>query len=296
MSSLGIQKENEHYLLPLKSTHMHTLFYFHETDIYPYRPINQIWMIIYISLSFIFFLIIDRITKTKNENNIKNDWLRQNTLLSFIHSIICSILIIIAVLRAPEMLDDPLSHINYFNYALIAFSIGYFFWDFFDCLQNSTSSSSFAILIHHIIVTTFLIHILCRTRNIGYGLYALSLEINSIFLHARRLLRWYSPLSSSIYYRKILKLFIEIGNYITFILFRFGIVISGLRALYLQSNRLDPIIHLFTVICVSSIGILNLVLFYRLIKNQLSRKFKTKENKLIEDNVLMTDSHVLLPS
>jgi hypothetical protein len=271
---------------------MKTLIYFHETDIYPYRPINQIWIIIYALLSFIFFYIIDRTTKSYSKNN---NWLRQNTLLSFVHSIISSTLIIIAVLRAPEMLDDPLSHINYFNYALIAFSIGYFIWDFFDCLQNS-QSSTFAIVIHHVIVITFLTHILFRTHNIGYGLHALSLEINSVFLHARRLLRWYSPISSSIYYKRILKLFIDVGNYITFILFRFGVVFIGLRALYLQSNRLDPIVHKFTVISVSAIGILNFVLFYRLIKNQINGKSKKKQNQSIEDHVLMTDNHVLLPS
>jgi hypothetical protein len=233
--------------------------------------------------------------KSKNRNDIKNDWLRQNTLLSFIHSIISSILIIIAVLRAPEMLDDPLSHSNFFNYGLIAFSVGYFFWDFFDCWKNSTSSA-FAILIHHVIVITFLSHILFRTRNIGYGLHALSLEINSVFLHARRLLRWYTPISSSIDFQKILKLFIDIGNYITLILFRFGVVINGLWTLYLERNRLDPIVHIFTVTCVSLIGILNLILSYRLIKNQINGKSKMKKDKLIEDNILMTDNHVLLPS
>ena len=272
---------------------MQTFFYFHETDIYPYRPINQIWMIIYAFFSFIFFFIVDRTSKSLSKR--KADWLQQNTLISFIHSSICSILLIIAILRAPEMLEDPLSHINYFNYALIAFSIGYFFWDFFDCLNNS-NSSTLAIRIHHIVVITFLTHILFRTRNLGYGLYALSLEINSVFLHARRLLRWYSPISSSIYYKKILKLFIDIGNYITFIYFRFGVVFVGLRALYLQRNRLDPIIHLFTVICVSSIGILNIVLFYRLIKNQIGRKSPRRQKQSMEDNILMTENHVLIPS
>jgi hypothetical protein len=233
--------------------------------------------------------------KITTQNEIKTHWLKQNTLISFIHSAICSTLIIIAVLRAPEMLDDPLSHINFFNYTLITISIGYFCWDFLDCLQNSTSST-FAILIHHLVVITFLSHILFRTRNIGYGLFALSLEINSVFLHARRLLRWYSPISSSVYYKRILKLFIDIGNYITFILFRFGVVIIGLRALYTQRHRLDPIIYIFTGLSVSAIGLLNLVLFYRLIKNQISRKSKTKQNKFIEDSVLMADNHVLLPS
>jgi hypothetical protein len=169
------------------------------------------------------------LSKRNHRNDLKDTWLKQNTLISFIHSLISSILIVIAVLRAPEMLEDPLSHINYFNYALIAFSLGYFVWDFYDCLQNATQST-FVILIHHIVVILFLGHILLRTRNIGYGIYALSLEINSVFLHARRLLRWYTPITS-IYYTKILKLFIDIGNYITFILFRFGVVFSGLRQL-----------------------------------------------------------------
>ncbi|CAF3034838.1 unnamed protein product [Rotaria socialis] len=278
---------------------MTTFFYFHETDVFPYRPISPIWSIIYIILSFIFFLIIDLKTKStakpKDSHDRNNNWLRQNTLLSFIHSSICSVLIIISVLRAPEMFDDPLSHINYFNYALVAFSLGYFCWDFFDCLQNSTSST-FAILIHHIVVITFLLHILLRSRNIGYALFALSLEINSVFLHARRLLRWYSPMSASANSKKSLKLYIDIGNYITFIIFRFGVVYYGLQQLYVQRHRLDPIVLTFTALSVSAIAILNVVLFYRLIKNQISRKLRTKKDKLIEDNVMMMDNHVILPS
>ena len=278
---------------------MRTLFYFHETDIFPYQPIHPIWMIICILLSFAFFFLIDQTTKFMTKTNIRvntnSNWLKQNTLLSFIHSLICSIWIIISVIRAPEMLADPLSHINFFNYALIAFSIGYFFWDFYDCVQNSTSST-FAILIHHIIVITFFVHILVRTRNIGYGLYALSLEINSVFLHVRRLLRWYLPLSLTANNKKLLTLSIDIGNYITFIIFRFGIIIIGLRALAMQRNRVSPIVHIFTTVCTSSIGILNIVLFYRLIKNQISRKLKIKYDKLSDDNILMMNNHVILPS
>ncbi len=278
---------------------MHTLSYFHESDIYPYRPIQPIWAFIYMSLSFIFFLITDRITKSMSKINDrtvqKDNWLKQNTLLSFIHSLLCSILLIIAALRAPEMFDDPLSHSNFFNYALISFSVGYFLWDFFDCLRNSTVSI-LPILMHHIVVITFLVHTLFRTRNIGYALYALSLEANSVFLHARRLLRWYTPLSSSIDFQNSLKLFVDIGNYITFIIFRFGVVIVALRVLYMQPDRIEPAIHLFTVLSVCTIGILNIVLFYRLLKNQLSRKSKTLKKKSDEDNILMTDNNVMLPS
>jgi hypothetical protein len=230
-----------------------------------------------------------------SRKDLKINWLRQNTLLSFIHSSICSVLIIISVLRASEIFKDPLSHSNHFNYGLIAFSIGYFLYDFIDCIQNLTSSL-FGILIHHIIVLMFLTHVLFYTRNIGYAIYGLSIEMNSVFLHARRLLRLHSPILTSIYYNNLLKILIDIGNYSTFILFRFGIVIVGLRALYIQRNRLHPTVHIFTIMISLAIGILNIILFYRLSKNQIRDQSKIKQEKQIEDKILMTNNHILLPS
>ncbi|CAF1059335.1 unnamed protein product [Rotaria sordida] len=223
------------------------------------------------------------------------NWLKYNILLSCIHAGICSILLIICVLRAPEMFKDPLSHANHFNYALISFSTGYFLYDFNNCIQNS-KSSTIAFLFHHIVVMAFFIHVLFYTRNIGYAIYGLSIEINSFFLHARRVLRWYSPIFKSIYYNNLLKIFIDISNYITFILFRFGIVFVGLRALHIQRNRLNPIVHIFTVIATLAIGILNIVLFYRLVKNQIIRKLKIKQEKPNKDEILITDNQILLPS
>ena len=252
---------------------MHTQIHVHESDLFPYQPISPIWMIMYIFSSLCFFIKLNRLIKSNDscKNTIKNNWLKENIFLSFIHAIICSMLIIIGILRAPEMLEDPLSHSNHFNYALIAFSLGYFLYDFFDCMQNSISSLP-AILAHHVIVITFLTYVLYYTRIIGYAVYGLSIEINSVFLHARRLVRWYSPIISSNDYHNRIKTFIEIGNYITFILFRFGIVIIGLRALYIERHRLHPIVHLFLVMISLAIGLLNFVLFYRLSKKYFFNK------------------------
>ncbi|UJR22552.1 hypothetical protein I4U23_025601 [Adineta vaga] len=270
---------------------MYTEVYFDETDLFPYEPISPCYMFIYILSSFAFFTICNH-----NLHYKKTNWLQENTLLSFIHACICSTLLIIGVLRAPEMFEDPLSHSNRFNYALLAFSIGYFCYDFIDCLQNSTTSV-FPILTHHIIVIIFFSHVLYYTRNIGYALYGLSLEINSVFLHARRLLRWYSLLSKSIYHRNLLKIFIDIGNYVTFILLRFGIVYIGLRELYMNGDRLNLIIRIFTVSITLAMGVFNMILFYRLLKNQFLRKNKSKRNnKQSEDNVLIVNNQILLPS
>ena len=269
-------------------------FYFHESDIFPYDPISPVWMIFFSGLSFLFFYYAGGIVKSSSkekQGQPHSTWLQHNTSISFIHSFISSVLIIIGVLRAPEMLDDPLSHINLFNYGLLAFSLGYFLWDFYECLMNS-DSSVFPILFHHLFVIAFLMQVLLRTRNLGYAIHGLSLEINSVFLHGRRLLRWYLPIHSG----TRLRLFVDAGNYVTFILFRFGIVIHGLYMLYIQRYRLDPIVHVFTVLCVASIGVLNTVLFYRLAKNQFLGKRSNKKYFKNDENILITDNHILLPS
>lgn len=257
----------------------HAPVYYHETDVYPYRPIEPIWMLVSVSVTFVFFFVVDRWTRPAN----RNDWLRQNTLLSWIHSTICSVLVVVAVLRAPEMFEDPLSHANHFNYCVIAFTVGYFLWDLRDCLRNSTASI-LPIAFHHAVAMTFLIHVLLRTRNIGYALYALSLEINSVFLHARRLLRRYGLAARMTLLARV----VDVGNYITFVIFRFGVVLEALRILAVQRHRFPLVIHIFTVFSVSAIGVLNVVLFWRLLKDQFGSKRKSKsKGHAVENDVMM---------
>ncbi|CAF3167433.1 unnamed protein product [Rotaria socialis] len=269
---------------------MQKQLFYHESDLFPYEPISPILMVIYSLSSFWFFTILNQTIKRRNID--KTNWLKHNILLSCIHAAICSVLLTISVLREPNIFQDPLSHSNHFNYALVAFTTGYFLYDLIDCIQNSTSST-IAFLIHHILVMIFFIHVLFHTRNLGYAVYGLSIEINSFFLHARRLFRWYSPILTSTYLNNLLQICIDIGNYVTFILFRFGIVIVGLRALYIQRNRLNPIVHAFTVIITAAMGILNIVLFYRLVKGHFMRKLKVKQ---IEDQSLTINNPILLPS
>lgn len=257
---------------------------------FPYEPISSVWMVSIAFISLMFFALIDTIIKslTKLENGKSSiTWLQHNTLISFIHSSISSILIITAVLRAPEIHKDPLSHSNFFNYSLLSFSLGYFIWDFYDCMTNS-NSSILGILFHHFIAISFLLVALVPTRNLGYTIYALSLEINSVFLHGRRLLRWFSLPSS----HEFVSLFVDLCNYITFVLFRFGVIVHGLFMLYIQRNRLGPIVHVFTVLSVAAIGVLNVVLFFRLLNSQTkTRKYK------VDDEIISIHNHdIILPS
>jgi hypothetical protein len=274
---------------------MHTQMYYHGLDMFPYQPISRIWMIMYILSSFCFFTKLNRLIRTNNncKKIIQTNWLRENTLLSFIHASITSILVIIGILRAPEMLEDPLSHSNHFNYALIAFSTGYFIYDLLDIIQNSTASSIKGIVAHHLMVLTYVTHVLYYTRNVGYAICGLSIEVNSIFLHARRLIRWYSPITTSNYYNNLLKIIVNIGNYLTFILLRFGVLMVALRALYIQRNRIDPFMQIFITVVGLAMCVLNIVLFYRLNISQFRIKSKVTSD---EDKTLITENHILSSS
>ncbi|CAF1340059.1 unnamed protein product [Didymodactylos carnosus] len=272
--------------------------YYQHSDLFPYRPIDPIWIIVYTLPSFIFFIIIQnyttkygikqiRIKKNKiDETVLINEklehssfktqrqikWIYQNTFLSFIHSTICGLLLFISVYQASEIFKDPLSHTNEFNYTLLCFSLGYFFYDMYDCLLYSPKN--YPIIAHHIAVIIYILHSLIYTRNIGYTIFALSMEINSIFLHARRLLNW-----STIFNKQYQLIFIiKSLNYLTFLIFRFGNLINAMYNLYIQRHRLTRNYLVFNITAVLFMGMLNIILFYRLIQSDLDIQ-KQKKRK-----------------
>lgn len=276
----------------------HMQLYFHESDKFPYQPISPIWMIIYTLPSFLFFFIINRhVVGVSSQNRVhsKANWPQRNTLISFIHSSLSSIFVVIAIIRAPEIIDDPFSHINRFNYAIAAFSFGYFLWDFIDCKKNSPLSV-FGILVHHIAAIWFLGYVLFYTRILGYALYGLSLEINSVFLHARRLLRWYTPKSLSVKSKEMLCTFVMIGNYLTFFIFRFGVVGVCLHSLYYYGYRVSLKFYICVGLATFCVCILNLILLYRLINNDLKINSKLKGDKTNDKHIDQPVDEMLVAS
>lgn len=269
---------------------MPTKIYFHQSDLFPYEPVSPILMIVYTILSYGFFATLNQMIKPMKNEQI--DWLKHNTLVSFIHAAICSVFVIISVIREPKVFQDPLSHSNHFNYAIITFSAGYFLYDLVDCIVNS-KTSVISFLIHHLIALVFLAYVLYNTRNIGYTIFGLAIEINSCFLHARRLFRWYSPILSSDYFNDMLRKVIDAGNYITFILFRFGIVMVSFHAIYIHRKRITVFFYTFNLLVTLAMAILNAVLFYQLIRNQSIRNERLKKEKYITDMNVVTNKHIV---
>ena len=144
------------------------------------------------------------------------------------------------------------------------------------------------IYISHFI--TMLSYHLINVYCLGYSLIALAMEFNSIFLHIRKLLKLYGYKSSDIEYK-----INSILNLMTFIIFRFGVQIYILIDIFLFNHRLSSNYFILLLLCYSSMGIMNIGIFYLLVIKDFLKlfNFKSKSKKIeAEDNKIISDSSV----
>ncbi|KAH3887339.1 TLC domain-containing protein 2-like [Dreissena polymorpha] len=133
----------------------------------------------------------------------EESWRWNNLLISWIHGAIVGTWDILCLVLYPEMFDDLLHHINYFTYLMVAFSTGYFVYDFLDLLIKRQLFSCWEVTLHHIAVTSmFWYNFHCRMC-IGYNVVALMAEINSFFLHSRKLLHMLKFEFTNNFYRAV---------------------------------------------------------------------------------------------
>ena len=114
--------------------------------------------------------------------------------------------------------------------------------------------------------------------SIGYTVVALIMEFNSVFLHARKLLKFYQFDPKSLIVR--LNSFL---NVFTFVLFRFGVLGIIYYGIIFDGHRVTINYLIMLCSCVFAMTIINIVLFKRiLIKDCLSSK--PKSNSSINNN------------
>ncbi|KAL5016733.1 hypothetical protein ScPMuIL_006322 [Solemya velum] len=116
-------------------------------------------------------------------------WRWRNLLISWIHAFICSVWNIGCFVLYPELLDDLVEHINYFTYLLIPFSTGYFVYDFMDLICCGRMLKNWEVTLHHIAVISMFWFNTHERICIGYNVVSLLAEVNSFFLHSRKLLQ-----------------------------------------------------------------------------------------------------------
>ncbi|XP_014676220.1 PREDICTED: TLC domain-containing protein 2-like [Priapulus caudatus] len=88
----------------------------------------------------------------------------------------------------PDMLEDLYTYKSASAFALSAFSTAYFFYDFIDIIFGIGFITHWEVCIHHIPVCIGMLYNVMCAGYIGYHAMVLSLEVNSVFLHIRKIM------------------------------------------------------------------------------------------------------------
>lgn len=248
------------------------------------------------AISFLFFLLIRhliapltyfRLCTTKQENQIQpapylrtwfsyrdeERWQRLNLLISWLHALITGVLVLYSFLVYQDLRKDFVEHVNFVTYATCSLSFGYFIYDLFDVISNRRGSDLFEILLHHIITLIFFGLNVIRLKNIGYQMFALLAEVNSIFLHARKLFSLFNIPRENFYVH-----FNMVLNIVTFFLCRLCMLFFVTLFVYYDRYRVGDYYFLFvSCILIPVMWIINPILFYRVLYTDFLKRYKSRK-------------------
>ncbi|XP_030041776.1 calfacilitin-like [Microcaecilia unicolor] len=197
-------------------------------------------------------------------------WRWRNLSVSMVHSLLTGSWALVCVFQTSEILTDIADGYSGSAHLLICLTSGYFILDTADIILSGQSKASWEFLLHHILVAPPFMYAAITRHYLAGGVISLFVEVNSVFLHTRLLLKL-SNAQDSVFYRVN-----KYINLLTFICFRLG------AQLYLTNYMIRKIIKqqqaktfqvtysslVDSVILVSlcSVDIMILIYLYRLVR------------------------------
>ncbi|GAB1608165.1 TLC domain-containing protein 2-like [Argonauta hians] len=195
-------------------------------------------------------------------NNTKLRWRWKNVVVSFVHALIVSVCCLICFYVTPKLTTDMISTHTPLSHGTVALSAGYFLHDIVDMVLYDLSRKSLELLVHHVVILiAFSIPILTY-KSVGYMVVALLVEVNSIFLHFRQLLRIHNVDKKSSLYR--LTSLLNLG---TFIVFRIAALCWMTRWIAINKTQVPFFFYFLANIGLTTTTVMNIVLFYRCLKS-----------------------------
>ncbi|XP_048468311.1 TLC domain-containing protein 1 [Rhincodon typus] len=193
------------------------------------------------------------------EGNKTKSWRWTNLSVSLVHSAITGPWALLCVYNSPEMLTEILTFHSSFSYLLICVSTGLYL------VQNDFLHAKL-MKTHVVIVISTFLYIVLTHYYVAGAVVALFVEINSIFLHTRLLLKLANAQTSQLYhYNK----YINVFTYIVFrLLAQFYLTWYVLTNLSILPNSGYISLNL------NAMNVMILVYFYRLIRTDFFRKPK----------------------
>jgi len=222
-----------------------------------------------ILFSIVFFQSINQLLlRIGSPTSVRKEdvWKWRNLFVSWIHAVIIGAWDLSCFYRYPELMTDLIAYHNMYTYLMIAFSTGYFVYDFIDIVVNKQTMSMWAVIPHHFAVAGMFFYNVVQCRCIAYNVVALLAEVNSIFLHARKLLQMAGFSFNGLLYRAN-----AAANLATFVGCRFlglGWIIYGMFVWY---HRVARFYFVVLGVAMFVMWVTNAILFKRLICSDLLR-------------------------
>ncbi|KAM9812727.1 TLC domain-containing protein 2 [Syngnathus typhle] len=195
-----------------------------------------------------------------------------NISTSFVHSLVTAIWAVLCFFVQPEMAEDLIETHSVFSHALVSFSIGYFIYDLFDMVRYQKLSQFWELALHHIVVITCFGLSVMTYRYIGFAVVALLVEVNSVFLHLRQILRMANHAASTVYRVNSM---INLGTYVVF---RINTLAWMTRWLVLNRDKVPLMAYTLGSVGMAIMTVMNIILFYRLLRSDFLQS-STREAK-----------------
>ncbi|KAJ8367899.1 hypothetical protein SKAU_G00079270 [Synaphobranchus kaupii] len=195
------------------------------------------------------------------ESARRNVWKWKNISTSLAHSIITGLWAVLCFYLHPRMAEDLIATHSVFSHALVCVSIGYFIYDFLDMVHNQKLSQSWELLFHHVVVITCFGMSVLTGQYVGFAVVALLVEINSVFLHLRQVLRM-AGLGKTTPYR--INSMVNLGTYVVF---RISTLAWMTRWLVLNREHVPLLSYTVGSVGLAIVTGMNIVLFYRLLRS-----------------------------
>ncbi|XP_034405085.1 TLC domain-containing protein 1 isoform X1 [Cyclopterus lumpus] len=161
------------------------------------------------------------------------------------------------VLVWPEMLRNLHSYHTPLSYLLVCVSTGYFVHDASDIILTGHGRQSWEFLLHHVLVISCFLYALFTKMYVAGAVVALFVEVNSVTLHMRLMLKLACAQSSSVYHVN------KLINITTYLTFRLGT--QSYLTWYIVTNYTWLDHALYFLIAMVMMNVMILIYFYRLL-------------------------------
>nr|CAH8829759.1 unnamed protein product [Trichobilharzia regenti] len=254
-------------------------------------PLPGVWCgIASIGFSIIFFSFLDYVLRGVHPPIVVECkgalavWKWRNMIISWFHAVVIGTWDILCFYYYPELLDNPVDHVVPFTYFMVALSTGYFYYDFLDMIAHRQVFKMWELTLHHISVLGAFTYNVLTVRYIAYTVIALLAEVNSIFLHTRKLMQMHKlhPMSTP---RRLT----AVVNLITFAGCRGFALFRITYGMYMTPDKMSPFYTALLMTSMIIMNVLNPILFYILLRNDFLLPRKEDKTHCISNGTNLTD-------